>query len=108
MIKTAEISKTRRHLILCLAGAVASGAALPVRAFDGNELDPADIVPGRFSLERFIGLDRNEIHMVNLAVRRGRGIVIDGFSVSESRRIISRAAEDWPATRNMLRDRYGG
>lgn len=108
MNEKAEISKTRRHLILCLVGAVASGAALPLRASDGNEFDPTDKVPRRFSLERFIALDRNDIHMVNLAVRRGRVIVIDGFSASESRRIISKAAEDWPATRNMLRDRYGG
>lgn len=95
-------TSSRRIFLACLAAGV-SAPALPVMASDGNELDPSDTVPNRFSLERFTALDRRDIYDVALAVRRGRRIVIDGFSPSQSRRIIRQAADDWPTTRAALR-----
>lgn len=77
----------------------APGVAL---AFDAEEEDPADKIPRRFSVRRFLSLNKNELYVVNLAVRRGRGIIIEGYSRSESRKIISLAAKDPAAARALL------
>lgn len=71
-------------------------------ASDFEEIDPADTVPRRFSVERFLSLDENDIYDVNLAIRRGRGITIEGYSRSESRKIITLAAKDLAAARARL------
>lgn len=91
---------TRRSLLALLAIGTSPAAA----QFGGfNEEDnPTDAVPSYFSLQRFLALDENEIYMVNLAVRRGKPVRIEGYQPSESRAIIRRAAQDWPATRRSL------
>ena len=88
-------------------------ATMPATAFgqvtlalDAEELDPADLVPRRFSVERFLGLTKNEIYKVDRAVRRGKTITIDGYTASQSKRIIQAAADDWPATRRRLADQH--
>lgn len=86
-------------------------AALPgtaVLAQDHEEPDPTDLVPRRFTPEAFLQLTDSEFHMVKLAVRRGRPIVIDGCSASESRDIIRTAARDRAAARQMIRDKCSG
>ncbi len=93
---TASIS--RRTAVAILASAV-PGMAF---ATDAEELDPTDIVPRRFSVNRFLGLSENEVYKVNLAVRRGRKILIEGFSPSESKEIIMLAAEDFDQARARL------
>jgi len=72
-------------------------------AQDREEPDPIDLVPRRFSPEAFARLDANELYMANLAVSRGRRILIDGYSASESRRIIRAAAKNPARARLMLR-----
>lgn len=108
MSVTAQIHPSRRAMLAWLVTAAVAASASAVAARDGNELDPADRVPRRFSLERFLALDSNDIHDVHLAIRRGKRIIVDGFSASESREIIRRAARDWPTVRAELLRQRGG
>ncbi|GAB4291441.1 MAG: hypothetical protein Kow0058_10340 [Roseovarius sp.] len=81
---------TTRRTMLALAAA----ALLPVPAVlaqSDEAPDPTDLVPRRFSAEKFARLSDEELYMVHLATRRGRQIVIDGHPPSESRRIIETA-----------------
>lgn len=71
-------------------------------AVEAEEFNPSDLVPRRFSVQKFLSLDKAEIYDVNLAVRRGRGIIIDGYSRSESREIIELAAKNPAAARARL------
>ena len=91
---------TRRTMLALMA----IGATPATAQFGGfNEEDnPTDAVPSYFSLQRFLALDENEIYMVNLAVRRGKPVRIEGYQPSESRAIIQRPGQDWPATRRSL------
>lgn len=79
-----------RRAILAWAGL----AALPATAMlaeEAEELDPTDLVPRRFTPEAFERLSANELYKVKLAVRRGRTILIDGYTASESRKMIEHA-----------------
>lgn len=93
---------TRRAILVWAAGLAALPATATI-AQDLEEPDPTDLVPRRFSPEAFAALSKAEIYMVNLAIRRGRTILIDGYTPSQSRRIIETAAEDPAAARRMLR-----
>ncbi|MEQ9260384.1 MAG: hypothetical protein RIG84_14960 [Roseovarius sp.] len=80
-------------------------ACLPATALHANdyeEEDPADLVSDRFSIRQFTSLSENEIYKVGLAIKRGRTIRIGDYSPSESKAIILRARENWPATRAEL------
>ncbi|MEO0751499.1 MAG: hypothetical protein AAFY25_06815 [Pseudomonadota bacterium] len=88
--------------ILATTSASAALAAGRTHAFDFEELDPTDTVPRRFSVRRFLELSKAELYKVNLAVKRGRGIIIEGYSRSESREIIRLAAKDPAAARAVL------
>lgn len=91
---------TRRGVLgLALATTASTTAS---HAFDFEELDPSDTVPRRFSVRRFLALSKAELYDVNLAVRRGRGIIIEGYSRSQSREIIQLAAKDPAAARALL------
>ena len=70
-----------------------------------EELDPADLVPRRFTQKAFAAQTPEELYKTNLAVRRGRSIRIDGCSTSESRAIIRRAVHDRQGALEMLRGR---
>lgn len=87
-----------------LAG-LTSGAAL---AQSGEEMNPTDLVPRRFSPDNFAALSDNEIYMVNLAVRRGRIIRIDGCSGSDSAEVIRTAHADRAAGLRLMRQLCGG
>ena len=81
-------------------------ATLPAGALfaqDFEEPDPTDLVARRFSRDAFSRLSDNDLYMVNLAISRGRRILIEGFSASESRAIIETAAKDRAAAMRMLR-----
>lgn len=93
----------RRALIFGLASTGFVGLANLGRAQGGGEYDPADMVPRWFSVRRFLNLDRYDFYHVHRAVRHGRHIIIEGFTASESRRIIRRAKKDWPETPADLR-----
>jgi hypothetical protein len=99
-----EQTMTRKLTRRACLGLVAFAATPAMAQFGGvdEEENPTDAVPRYFSRERFLSLSENQIYMVGLAVRRGRPIQIEGYSASESRQIIQRAAQDWPATRRSL------
>lgn len=80
-----------RTVRLAAAGlALLTAATLPAHSFD--DLDPTDVLPRRYSVEDFRNLSDAELYMVNLAIKRGRIILINGYPPSESRRMIQDAA----------------
>ena len=81
-------------------GALPAAAA---HAFDAEEPDPTDLVPRRFSPSEFEKLDENELYMARLAVERGRRILIDGCTASQSRAIIRATGPDRAAALRMMR-----
>jgi len=100
MSLAAPASPSRRAILAALGATLAAPAALAV----GNELDPADVVPRRFSQGAFLSLDANRIYDLRYASRLSRRIIIDGFTASMSHHVIAMAAEDWPAARRLVRD----
>ncbi|MCZ7675373.1 MAG: hypothetical protein M5U35_05175 [Roseovarius sp.] len=82
-----------RRTILAWA-ALAALPAAAVLAEEAEELDPTDLVPRRFTPEAFERLSANELYKVKLAVRRGRTILIDGYTASESRQMIEAAGQN--------------
>ncbi|KZY33070.1 hypothetical protein A3731_03630 [Roseovarius sp. HI0049] len=96
----------RRAVLGWLALAGLTGTA--TLAQDVEEPDPTDLVPRRFSPEEFATLDRNEIYMANLALRRGRTIRIDGCSAKASAEVIRTANADRAAGLQKLRRHCGG
>jgi hypothetical protein len=95
---------TRRSVFLGLAFAATPGAVL---AFDDTDLDPSDTVPRSFSVKRFLALSENEVYRVNIALKRGRRIIIEGCSASESREIIRLAQSDPEAAKQRLLEKTG-
>lgn len=103
MTRHVPSAPSRRHMLTWMT--VTPLTVSTAFAVDSDEIDPTDTVPRRFSVRSFTALDGNQIYDVNLAVRRGRTIVIDGYSPSQSRQIILDAARDWPGTRARLLQR---
>ena len=103
---TTATSRRAFLALIALGSLPATALAQILHAQDAEELDPTDLVPRRFSVEDFISLDENEIYKVNLAVRRGRTITINGYTPSQSRQIIKAAGDDWPQTRRRLAERH--
>jgi predicted outer membrane protein len=81
-----------RHGLLTAAAVALIGAA-PLASHAGEDLDPTDTVPRYLSIAEFRALSDAELYMVDLAIKRGRRIVVAGHSASESRRMIESAAE---------------
>jgi len=79
-----------RRTMLAWAG-LAALPATAVLAQETEEHNPTDFVPRRFTPEEFSRLSANELYKVKLAVRRGRTILIDGYTASESRKMIEDA-----------------
>ena len=88
MALAAPASPSRRAVLGALGATLAAPAALAV----GNELDPADVVPRRFSQGAFLSLDANRIYDLRYASRLSRRIIIDGFTASMSHHVIAMAA----------------
>lgn len=102
MITPTHPNPSRRLMIAWLSGVGVMGSVYPAAAIGERNNDPVDRVPHYFGIRRFLALGESDIYMVHLAQRRGRRIMIQGFSASESRDIIRRARQDWPSTRRAL------
>ena len=100
---------TRRALLggASLAFSTLALGATALTAQEFEVLDPADLVPDRYTIREFLALDKNEIYMVNLAIKRNRTIRIGSYPPSESRALIRRAQADWPKTRAELAAAHG-
>lgn len=100
---------TRRAMLgLTLVAAtatLASNAQAGKSKFGFHDIDPADKVPRWFSVNRFLRLTREQVYQVNRAVRQGRGIIIEGYTRSESREIIRLANKDLAAAHAVLKRR---
>ena len=83
-------------------------AATPAAAIGDNELNPSDLVPRYFSTERFATLTANELYDVNLALRRGRTIQLEGCSASESRSVFRTSLENRAPAVELLQSICGG
>jgi len=91
-----------RRSFLVWLGLAASLPGTALMAQGADEIDPTDLVPRRFSPEAFARLSDAELYKVDLAIRRGRRILIDGHSPSQSRLIIETARHDRAAALRML------
>ena len=69
----------------------------------GSDRDPRDLIPRWFSVNRFLRLSKAQVYQVDRAVRLGRRIIIDGYTPSESRELISLANKDLAAAHAILR-----
>lgn len=96
---------SRRALLGWGSSTVLAGLAGPVMANEWPDTDPTDRLPGYYGVQRFMTLSKEEVYMVNLAVKRGRRILIGRYPASVSRQIIKDGARDWPATRQKLLDK---
>ncbi len=94
-------------LILSILVGAASLTSPSAHANGAEELDPADLVPRRFSVTKFAQLSDPEIFQVLIAVRRGRPITIDGCTVSQSRAIIRSSSESPEAARRQAQTSCG-
>lgn len=97
---------TRRSIIgltaLLSLTAVATSAQAGFKTFRSDR-DPSDDIPRWFSVNRFLRLSKNQVYMVDRAVRQGRSVVIDGYTRSESRELISLANKDLAAAHAILK-----
>lgn len=89
--------KNRFGHSLMAASFTFAALAGPAQTQDINEQNPTDFVKPRFSVAQFSALSEIEVFDVVLAVKRGRGILIDGCTRSESRVIIRQAGKDQAA-----------
>lgn len=97
---------SRRHLLgLALSG---TGAVLAAQAHagsyrKGSDRDPADRLPRRYSVYRFLRLSKAQVYDLARAVRLNRTILIEGYTRSESRDIINLANKDLAAAHAILK-----
>ena len=102
-----RVITTRVLRALTLAG-FAAALAGPAPAFDVEEPDPTDLVPGYFSAETFAKLDKYDLYDVTLALKRGRNILLANCTPSQSREIFEASqASGAPAT-DLLRSTCSG
>ena len=94
----------RKHTRRGILGLALATSTVPVAAKADflktglwEDVDPADLVPRRFSVQRIVTRSQADLYKVTLALKRGRPITIEGYSVSESREIIMLLYRDRPA-----------
>ncbi|WP_294620785.1 hypothetical protein [uncultured Roseovarius sp.] len=81
---------TKTRNILGLAVAATLGAtALPATAMDAGNLKRS--VPNWISVDTFNSMSQNELYKVDLAQERGQRVVIEGYSLSQSREVVDDA-----------------
>ena len=86
----AKSINTKTRNILGLAVAATLGAtALPATAMDAGNLERS--VPNWISSDAFNGMSQNELYKVDLAQERGQRVVIEGYSLSQSREVVDDA-----------------
>ena len=79
-----------RSTVAAIAGlTMLTATTLPAQSRE--DVDPTDLVPRRYSVENFRSLSVSELYMVKLAIKRGRRLLINGYSPSKSRRMIEDA-----------------
>ena len=86
------ICRLNRTVLPLVSAALLATMALPAQSFD--DIDPTDVLPRHYSIQKFRQLSDAELNMVNLAIKRGRTILIDGYSASKSRQMIQDAARN--------------
>ena len=87
MIKFINTS-TRRILGLAVA-ATLGATAIPATAMNAGNLERS--VPNWISSDAFNGMSQNELYKVDLAQERGQRVVIEGYSLSQSREVVDDA-----------------
>ena len=100
-------------LRFALPGSIALATALNLtpltaNAQEVNELNPSDLVPRYFTVSRFSDLDANALYDVNLALRRGRTIQIEGCTPSQSRAIFRASLENRAPAVDLVQSTCGG
>ena len=83
-------SRLNRTVLPLVSAALLAAMALPAQSLD--DIDPVDVLPRHYSIQKFHQLSDAEFYMVNLAIKRGRTILIGGYSASKSRQMIRAAA----------------
>jgi hypothetical protein len=81
-------TKTRNILGLAVAATLVA-AALPATAMDAGNL--ARSVPNWISVDAVNSMSQNELYKVDLAQERGQRVVIEGYSLSQSREVVDDA-----------------
>ncbi|MEL6647981.1 MAG: hypothetical protein AAFY35_11690 [Pseudomonadota bacterium] len=98
---------TRRNVlgvtVFSAAATIAAATHAGGKKFGFSDIDPSDRVPRWFSVNRFLRLSKEQVYKVDRAVRRGRGVIIEGYTRSESREIISLANKDLGAAHALLK-----
>lgn len=94
----------RKHTRRGILGLALATTTMPVAATASGfkagiweDVDPADLVPRRFSVRRIVSRSQADLYKVTLALKRGRPITIEGYTPSESREIIMLLYRDRPA-----------
>lgn len=86
---------------LCMMTGIASMAPAV------DEIDPSDLVPRLFTVNDFSKLSALELYDVSLALKRGRNILIEGCSASQSRAIFEASHANRAPALDMLRATCG-
>ena len=84
--------RLNRSVLSLVSAALLTGVALPAQSFD--DIDAIDVLPRHYSIEKFQKLSNAQLYMLNLAIRSGRTILIDGYSASKSSEMIRQAAHN--------------
>ena len=103
----AKSINTKTRNILGLAVAATLGAtALPATAMDAGNLQRS--VPNWISADTFNGMSQNEIYKVDLAQERGQRVVIEGYSLSQSRSVVDDALAGGQEVSRAANTDFGG
>ncbi|MEI4263924.1 hypothetical protein [Roseovarius sp. D0-M9] len=73
-----------RVITLALVGTL-TAVAIPASAMDR---DPTDQVPNRISESSLNSMNAYDIHEIDHAQKLGKGVIIDGYTVAESRDLV--------------------
>jgi len=104
MIKFINTS-TRRILGLAVA-ATLGATAIPATAMNAGNLERS--VPNWISADTFNGMSQNEIYKVDLAQERGQRVVIEGYSLSQSRSVVDDALAGGQEVSRAANTGFGG
>ena len=86
---TKSINTPARRILGLAVAATLGAAALPAAAMDAGNLERS--VPNWISADSFSTMTQNEIYKIDLAQERGHRVVIEGYSLSQSRSVVDEA-----------------
>lgn len=102
---------THRHQMirraLLPATSVAALVLLPLMAAAQEDLNPSDLVPRHFGQDRFAGLSLAQVYDINIALKRGRTIQIEGCTVSQTRQVVAAALQRGGPDKGMIQTTCG-